>query len=262
MAFRVESARFEVIAVRGDLPLIYYKRFPGDYLRDTVHLSAIEDGMYGRLLDAFYTSEKPLPLERKTLFALVRARTADERRAVESVLRQFFKKTARGFTNSRAIREIKKAVEISEKRASAAKQKTKQSANAEHLQSKLVTPDSRLHSHSQTPDSSFITSSQDQPAAAVHSFPPKSCGNGAAAAAAFTEIGFDNPFGQPSFQAEWVTRYLEAKKNGTWLTATMEETIQACQKMGIGIPPQFYEAKHDVEKKEMQEWNRRHRSGA
>jgi uncharacterized protein YdaU (DUF1376 family) len=128
--------------------LIYYRRFPGDYLRDTIHLSAAEDGMYGRLLDKLYSSEKPLPLDRTVLYAMVRANSKEDQRAVNSVLKQFFLKTRYGFTNRRAKKELVRMAEISAVRSSAGKQKGKKAANAQQMLSKLVTPDSRL----QTPE--------------------------------------------------------------------------------------------------------------
>lgn len=119
----------------------YYRRFPGDYLRDTIHLSAAEDGMYGRLLDKQYSSEKPLPLDRTILYAMVRAHSKADQKAVESVLAQFFVKTRYGFTNRRAKKELQRAKEISDIRSSAGKQRTKRPANAEQM---LCNPDSRL----------------------------------------------------------------------------------------------------------------------
>lgn len=68
------------------------------------------------------------------------------------------------------------------------------------------------------------------------------------AAAAFSCIGFDEPFGQPPFQKIFLERM--AKRNGDWLTITMEATIQECQRRKIGIPPQFYSAKRSVESSE------------
>jgi uncharacterized protein YdaU (DUF1376 family) len=131
--------------------LIYYRRFPGDYLRDTIHLSAAEDGMYGRLLDKFYSSEKPLPIDRKILYAMVRANTKEDQRAVESVLKQFFSKCSRGYTNNRARREVERSCKISIERSKAAKQRGKVSANAQQMLSKLVTPDSRLQTTTTRP---------------------------------------------------------------------------------------------------------------
>jgi uncharacterized protein YdaU (DUF1376 family) len=46
----------------------WFKRYVGDYLRDTSHLSLSEDGAYNRLLDRYYAASTPLPadLERCT----------------------------------------------------------------------------------------------------------------------------------------------------------------------------------------------------
>jgi hypothetical protein len=76
---------------------------------------------------------------------------------------------------------------------------------------------------------------------------------------AFKEIGHEALFGQPSFQAIWVAHYREAKRNGGWITAAMEAAIQECQKLKIGVPPQFYEAKKNVLKNENAEFDRRYR---
>jgi hypothetical protein len=74
-------------------------------------------------------------------------------------------------------------------------------------------------------------------------------------AAAFSSIGFDNPFGQPDFQDVWLRRF--TSRNGEYLTAVMESTIQECYQKKIGIPPQFFEAKHDVEKREQIEFDQK-----
>ena len=87
----------------------YYPHHIGDYLRDTAHLTALEDGTYRRLLDVYYASEKPLPLETHWVCRLVRARTQEEQDAVHEVLRQFFDKRPDGWHNKRADHEIKVA---------------------------------------------------------------------------------------------------------------------------------------------------------
>jgi uncharacterized protein YdaU (DUF1376 family) len=88
--------------------LNYYPHHIGDYLRDTAHLTAAEDGIYRRLLDLYYASEKPLPLDTQWVCRLVRAHTDDEREAVGSVLKQFFEKYEDGWHNKRADEEIRK----------------------------------------------------------------------------------------------------------------------------------------------------------
>jgi uncharacterized protein YdaU (DUF1376 family) len=88
--------------------LNYYPHHIGDYLRDTAHLTPLEDGIYRRMLDVYYASEKPLPVETQWVCRLVRARTTEEQSAVDEVLRQFFSKHPDGWRNKRADNEIRK----------------------------------------------------------------------------------------------------------------------------------------------------------
>ena len=84
----------------------YYPFHIGDYLSATRHLSWDEDAAYRRLLDAYYTSEKPLPADERRVFRLVVASTEEQREAVRIVLQEFFKLTEEGWVNERADREI------------------------------------------------------------------------------------------------------------------------------------------------------------
>jgi len=52
----------------------YYQHHLGDYLRDTAHLSMLEDGAYRRLIDAYYIRERPLPGELREVYRLRPAR--------------------------------------------------------------------------------------------------------------------------------------------------------------------------------------------
>lgn len=85
----------------------YYPRFPGDYLRKTVGLSMIEDGAYTRLLDLYYSDEKPIEHERR--YAAGRATTPAERKAVDYVLSKFFSRDGELHRHERADEEIAKA---------------------------------------------------------------------------------------------------------------------------------------------------------
>jgi uncharacterized protein YdaU (DUF1376 family) len=67
----------------------YYQRNIGDYARDAGHLSMLEDGAYTRLMDRYYHKERGIP-EAET-YRLCRARTDEERAAVDAVLREFFR---------------------------------------------------------------------------------------------------------------------------------------------------------------------------
>jgi uncharacterized protein YdaU (DUF1376 family) len=86
----------------------YYPHHIGDYLRDTSHLTALEDGTYRRMLDLYYASEKPLPMDFDWLTRLVRAREEPEREAVKFILDKFFVKHEDGWHNKRADEEIRK----------------------------------------------------------------------------------------------------------------------------------------------------------
>lgn len=86
--------------------MYYYQHHIGDYRKDTTHLSILEHGAYRQLLDLYYITEKPLPLDDAKLMRLVCARNADEMQAVKSVLDDFFEKTNDGYIQSRCDKEI------------------------------------------------------------------------------------------------------------------------------------------------------------
>lgn len=88
----------------------YYERFPGDYQRDTQHLSLAEHGAYTLLMDAYYSTEHPLSSDPRVLFRICGAFTSKERSAVESVSNQFFEKSDDGLLHHKRIdAEIEKA---------------------------------------------------------------------------------------------------------------------------------------------------------
>jgi uncharacterized protein YdaU (DUF1376 family) len=68
----------------------FYSRFPGDYQRDTNHLTLCEHGAYAVLLDVYYSTERPLPSDMAALYRVCRAMDEAERAAVKSVVDQFF----------------------------------------------------------------------------------------------------------------------------------------------------------------------------
>ena len=86
--------------------MIWYPFYPGDYGRDTADLSLLEHGAYRLLLDVFYATEKPLPLDDARLYRMVRAGSEVERAAVDAVLERFWRRTKAGYVNGRAKREI------------------------------------------------------------------------------------------------------------------------------------------------------------
>lgn len=77
----------------------YYPFHIGDYVSKTRHLSWDEDAAYRRLLDAYYTLEKPLPSDLRAVCRLVLATSDAQREAVKVVLEEFFEPTADGWRN-------------------------------------------------------------------------------------------------------------------------------------------------------------------
>lgn len=85
----------------------YYERHLGDYARDTAHLSPLEHGVYTLLLDRYYATEEPIPASQ--IHRLARARSPEERAAVDAVLEEFFTLDGDAYRNRRADEEIEKA---------------------------------------------------------------------------------------------------------------------------------------------------------
>lgn len=84
----------------------FYKHHLGDYDGATAHLDWCEDMAYTRLLRVYYRREQPIPADLQLACRLVRASTATQRKAVETVLNEFFELRADGWHNHRADEEI------------------------------------------------------------------------------------------------------------------------------------------------------------
>lgn len=85
----------------------YYERHLGDYAKDTGHLSLLEHGVYTLLLDRYYATECGIPAEQAHRIA--RARSVDERTAVDVVLAEFFRLEENLWVNGRVEEELEKA---------------------------------------------------------------------------------------------------------------------------------------------------------
>jgi uncharacterized protein YdaU (DUF1376 family) len=79
----------------------YYEHNVGDYRKDTAHLSLLEHGIYRQLLDTYYLDEHPLTLDHAKLMRSHSVRNADEMRALENVLADFFDRTENGYVHKR-----------------------------------------------------------------------------------------------------------------------------------------------------------------
>ena len=92
----------------------YYKRWIGDYQRDTGHLTMAEHGAFTLMLDVHYATGRSLPRDKEALYRLLRAITKDEQAAVEAVLAQFWTQTDDGWVNDRAAKEITRSSRLAE----------------------------------------------------------------------------------------------------------------------------------------------------
>jgi uncharacterized protein YdaU (DUF1376 family) len=107
--------------------VIYYERHLGDFAKDTTLLSQGQVGAYDLLLDYYYSTERPLPLDKNDLYNITRARTPAERANTDRVIAQFFMKTDQGYTKGRVEAEIERYRTKSEKAAASAKARWSQS---------------------------------------------------------------------------------------------------------------------------------------
>lgn len=85
----------------------YYEHHLGDYAKDTGHLSMLEHGAYRLLLDRYYSTEEGIPAAQA--YRMARARSEEERQAVDAVLEEFFTLEDGVWINRRAEEEIAKA---------------------------------------------------------------------------------------------------------------------------------------------------------
>ena len=100
----------------------HYPRHVGDYIRDTVGLTMLEEGAYTRLLDQYYAREGPLPAD-ASVYRIARATSKAERAAVDTVLKAYFTKTKDGWRQKRADLELDAQHERSESARQSAKRK-------------------------------------------------------------------------------------------------------------------------------------------
>ena len=101
----------------------FYPFHIGDYASATAHLSMVEDSAYRRLMDVYYSREAPIPADAAQACRLVRAQSKEERKAVDTVLREFFTLTDDGWRHARCDAEIAVNREKSAKAAKSAKQR-------------------------------------------------------------------------------------------------------------------------------------------
>ena len=94
----------------------YYPHHIGDFNLHTSHLTLEEEGVYRRLLDYYYDTELPIPLETQSVIR--RLRLGSHSDTVGLILEEFFHKMDDGWHNNRADFEI----EVYQKKAKIAQE--------------------------------------------------------------------------------------------------------------------------------------------
>lgn len=69
----------------------HYPHHIGDYLKDTAHLDPLEDGIYRRMIDLYYTQEGPLEADTASLCRRLRLDVKRHGKTLSSLLGEFFK---------------------------------------------------------------------------------------------------------------------------------------------------------------------------
>lgn len=133
----------------------FYSFHLGDYAAHTKHLNLMEDLAYRRMLDLYYTSEKPLPLEPEKVARLIGMR--DYMQEVSDVLSDFFLKSEDGHTNKRCEREIELYRAKAERAKAANKSRWETQKYESSLISDVISDADKLPTNNQEP----ITNNQE-----------------------------------------------------------------------------------------------------
>lgn len=122
----------------GARPDTWMPWYIGDYLKDTMHLNAEQDGAYRRLIDACWMANGLLP-DDDFRFAAVTKLSMRRWLKVRPIIMEFFTVTAAGLRLKKTDEELEKASNLIA-RASAGGVAKAQKEAAKHLLNGCVTP--------------------------------------------------------------------------------------------------------------------------
>lgn len=123
----------------------FYPFHIGDYTRRTGHLTPLEDICYRRLLDLYYMTEAPIPLDVDKVARLINMR--DHSDIVNDIVCEFFTKSYAGYVNETCEEEMQK---YNEKASRARKLAEKRWAGQSDDTTSDTTSDAVLHTTSDT----------------------------------------------------------------------------------------------------------------
>ena len=160
----------------------YFERHIGDYIKDTAHLSLLEHGIYGRLMDVYYTRESGIPAAEAA--RLIGARSKEERTSLAAVLAEFFVLSDATYMQGRCDREIARFHDKQEKARRSAEARWSESGRNANASDRRDAKTMRTHCEGNALQSP-VTSNQTPEAKNQDKEPPnpRKRGKGFAAAA-------------------------------------------------------------------------------
>lgn len=182
----------------------WYSWHPADYAVKTAHLTAVQDGIYRRLLDHYYLQHGKVLANATILLRVCRAFDAAEVAAVHDMLAEFFTIRDGYYHHDRADHELEKRALLREKRALAGSKGGKQKvANATNL---LGVCQTQLQLQSQKKEENYLESdSSSKRVGEVASDPPPP---------QVSELGFSGGEPPPPERAAFGKRPARRKTNG------------------------------------------------
>lgn len=152
----------------------YYERHLGDYAKAAGHLTMLEHGAYTLLMDRYYSTESGIPADQA--YRLARARSDEERAAVDAVLNEFFSLVDGIWIKARIESEIVKANARIEAARTNGKAGGRPKKNPEETQQKpdgfcLGSPNETGSKALHTPDTKYQAKEQKPPAPSPASQP-------------------------------------------------------------------------------------------
>jgi uncharacterized protein YdaU (DUF1376 family) len=167
----------------------YFEDHIGDYAAATAHLSWDEDMAYTRLIRAYYHAERPIP--RDQTYRLARASTPAQRKAVDTVIAEFFWLGDDGYHQKRCDEEIARYQDKQSKAKASANKRwahvqtasdgnANASANAMRTHMPTHSEGNAPRARPQTPDSSHQTPDLKDKGAGIREVVPRTPGSDAA----------------------------------------------------------------------------------
>ena len=108
----------------------YYQFNIADYRKKTAYLTLVEHAIYRSLIDTYYLEESPLCKDKAKLMRSHNVRTAEEEKAFENVICDFFVLEDDGYHHVKCDEELNKIYEKSEKARQSAKKRWEKKAKA------------------------------------------------------------------------------------------------------------------------------------